>query len=67
MRDPLNPHLIASTRLNAYTRFTLLSIVRCLLAYADAEFTRDTTESLPRARTLYRTALELLETKALKQ
>ncbi len=67
MRDPLNPHLIASTRLNTYTRFTLLSIIRCLLAYADAEFTRDTTESLARARTLYRTALELLDTKALKQ
>ena len=58
--DPLNPHLIASTRRNTYTRFTLLSIIRCFLEYADDEFTRDTTESVPRARTLYLTALELL-------
>jgi Tc toxin complex TcA C-terminal TcB-binding domain len=65
--DPLNPHLIAATRANTYTRFTLLSIIRCLLDYADDEFTRDTAESVPRARTLYLTALELLNTKDLKQ
>ena len=59
--DPLNPHLIASTRRNTYTRFTLLSIVRCFLEYADDEFTRDTAESVPRARTLYLIALELLD------
>lgn len=65
--DPLNPHAIAETRANTYTRFTLLSLVRCLLEYADAEFTRDTAESVPRARTLYLTALELLDTEWLKQ
>lgn len=59
--DPLNPHRIAEKRSNAYTKFTLFSIVRCLLDYADAEFTRDTAESVPRARTLYRTASKLLE------
>lgn len=61
LRDPFNPHLIATTRKNTYTRFTLLSIIRCFLEYADDEFTRDTVESVPRARTLYLTALELLE------
>ncbi|MDZ7961969.1 MAG: hypothetical protein RMY34_29540 [Aulosira sp. DedQUE10] len=65
--DPLNPHAIASTRPGTYLRFTLMSLVRCLLNYADAEFTRDTAESIPRARTLYMTALELLETPSLKQ
>lgn len=65
--DPLNPHAIANTRPGTYLRFTLLSIIRCLLAYADAEFTRDTAESVPRARTLYSTALELLDTEALQQ
>jgi hypothetical protein len=65
--DPLNPHAIASTRANTYTRFTLLSLVRCFLAFADAEFTRDTAESLARARTLYMTALELLDLSELKQ
>ena len=65
--DPLNPHLIAATRQNTYTRFTLLAIIRCLLDYADAEFTQDTAESNPRARRLYLIAQELLETNELKQ
>jgi hypothetical protein len=64
--DPLNPHGIAATRTNTYTRFTLISLVRCFLEYADTEFTRDTAESVPRARTLYRTALELLDAEAVK-
>ena len=67
LQDPLNPHAIARTRANTYTRFTLLSLVRCLLDYADAEFTRDTAESLPRARMLYLTALELLGLPELNQ
>ena len=65
--DPLNPHEIAVGRTETYTRFTLLSLVRCLLDYADAEFTLDTAESVPRARTLYTTALELLDCEPLKQ
>lgn len=58
--DPLTPHAIAATRQNALTKFTVISIARCLLAYADWEFSRDTSESVERARTLYRTALDLL-------
>lgn len=65
--DPLNPHEIAANRRKTYTRFTLLSLVRCFLEYADAEFSFDTAESVPRARTLYTTALELLDEDALKQ
>ncbi len=65
--DPLNPHEIATTRENTYTRFTVLSIVRCLLEFSDAEFTLDTAESDPHARLLYLTALELLDTPELKQ
>ena len=67
LRDPLNPHAIAATRSNVYLRFTVMAIVRCLLEYADAEFTRDTSESVPRARTLYETALRVLETPELAQ
>ncbi|PLS80228.1 MAG: hypothetical protein CYG59_09110 [Chloroflexi bacterium] len=67
LQDPLNPHAIAATRSTSYTRFTLLALVRCFLDYADAEFTHDTGESLTRARTLYLTALELLEQPELKQ
>ncbi|HYU52262.1 MAG TPA: FG-GAP-like repeat-containing protein, partial [Gemmatimonadaceae bacterium] len=67
LRDPLNPHRIASTRRNAYTRYTLMAIVRCFLEFGDAEFTRDTAESVPRARTLYLTARGLLDLPEMKQ
>jgi hypothetical protein len=63
--DPLNPHAIASTRTNTYTRFTLLSIIRLLIDHANAEFTRYAPESLHRARTLYQTALGLLKSPGL--
>lgn len=66
LRDPLNPHAIASNRKGTYSRFTLLAIIRCLIEYADAEFTRDTAESLPHARTLYQTALDLFDTDELR-
>jgi hypothetical protein len=65
--DPLNPHLIAATRHYAYTRFTIMSLVRCLRDFADSEFTQDTGESLARARTLYLTALDLLNLPELQQ
>ena len=65
--DPLNPHAIAATRKNSYTKYTLLLIVHCLLDYADAEFTRATSESVPRARELYMKALQLLDGAELNQ
>ena len=46
---------------DAYTRFTLQSLVRCFLDFADSEFTNETDESMSRARTLYLSALELLD------
>jgi hypothetical protein len=60
--DPLDPHGIAVTRAGAHSRATLMSLIGCFLDFADAEFTRDTPESLPRARTLYLSALALLDT-----
>ena len=63
----LNPHQFARQRANAYTRFTLLSIVRCLLSFADSEFTTDSFESLPRARSLYINAREVLDMPELTQ
>ena len=59
--DPLNPHAVAARRANTYTRYTLLSIIRCLLAYADHEFTLDTPRSVSLARRLYQRALVLLD------
>src|SRR5207244_3738687 len=64
--DSLNPHDIAMTRANAYTRFTLLSLVRCLLDFADSEFTQDTDVSRSRARGLYVDALNLLDLPEMK-
>jgi len=65
--DPLDPHAVAKTRRNTYTRFTMLSIARCLQEFADAEFTRDTSESLPLARELYTNELDLLANRELQQ
>jgi hypothetical protein len=57
----LNPHLFARQRKNCYTRSTVMAIVGCLHAFADAEFSRNTAEGNTRARTLYETAAELLD------
>lgn len=59
--DPLNPHFVAQTRTNAYTKYTLMNIIQCMYGYADREFTIDTIETVPRARKLYASALELLK------
>ena len=63
--DPLNPHLIAQTRANAYTKYTIMNIIQCLYAYADREFTLDTIETVPLARRFYTEALELTRVKEL--
>src|SRR6185369_9065854 len=61
LRDGLNPHtIVRNARADAYTKFTLMSIVRCLIEYGDSEFTADSNESVPRARMLYMSALDLL-------
>ncbi len=59
--DPLNPHLIAQTRINSYTKYTIQNIAQCLLSYGDREFTVDTVETVPNARKLYSEALSLLK------
>lgn len=67
LRDPLNPHGIAAVRPNTYTRYTLQALVGSLLDYADSEFTKDTAETLPRARELYELALYFLDRDVLDQ
>ncbi len=65
----LDPFALADSasakRPKPHTRYTLLSIIRCHLDYADAEFTRETDESVAHARTLYVTARRLLGSPAL--
>jgi hypothetical protein len=60
LREWLNPHRLASTRPNPYTRYTFMCLARCFLDFADAEFTRDTGESIANARALYMSARRLL-------
>ena len=64
--DPLNPHAAATLRPAAYNRYILMTVIRCLLDYADAEFAADTPESIARARGLYQTALDLLQGEELR-
>lgn len=60
LSDPLNPHAIASLRRNAYTAYTIMSIVKCLLQEADHAFATDTIESLAVARNGYLQVVDLL-------
>ena len=67
LRVGLNPHEIAAVRASAYTRFTLMTLARCYLDFADSEFARDEGEAVARARALYGTALELLALPEMQQ
>ncbi len=60
LTNPIDPHSIASVRTNSYSRYTIMSVAQCMLDYADSEYTQDNSESVPRARQLYETALDLL-------
>ncbi len=61
LTDGLDIFSIADDRANAYTRFTLISIIKCFNAFADSEFTKDTNESVTYAHQLYQTANDLLK------
>ena len=65
--DPLNSHAIAASREDCYVRYTIMAIVGCFLAFADARFTVDTSEATAEASALYMTALDLLDTPELQQ
>ena len=62
LSDPLDSHGIAKGRKDSYTSYVVQQIIRCLVEYADAEFTIDNVESNERARRLYEKALELFNT-----
>ncbi|GAA3249600.1 neuraminidase-like domain-containing protein [Dactylosporangium siamense] len=57
----LDPFALIANRPAPYNRYTLLAVIRCHLDFADAEFTRETDESIANARTLYVTARRLLD------
>jgi peptidoglycan hydrolase-like protein with peptidoglycan-binding domain len=58
--DSATPHQIAVTRAYPYARFMNLTIIGCLLDFADARFTAYTEESISEARLLYQQSLDLL-------
>lgn len=60
LQATLDPHAIAATRDGAYERYAVFLIARCLIDWADAEFSAATSESVPHARELYERALDLL-------
>lgn len=61
MINAANPHLIAVTRAEPYTRFTVLQVVQTLLDFADSQYSTETADSLANARSLYLEATALLE------
>ncbi len=62
LNDPLDPHGLAKKRNRSYEKYLVNGIARCLISYADSEFGKDTAESVPKARELYKEALETLGT-----
>lgn len=60
LEDPLNPHVVASTRSDSYTEYTLQAIANLFLSYANHEFTQDDVESIARAKQLYLEAEDLI-------
>src|SRR5262249_43581607 len=60
--EPLDANSVGRRRAGSYGRFTLSSMVRLLVEYADSEYSLATAESIPRARELYLSALGLLRT-----
>jgi hypothetical protein len=60
--EELNPHRLAVGRPNLHLASTLSAVARCLVDFADAEYTQDTPESRPGARALYLSALAVLDT-----
>ena len=66
LANPDNPFTIAGLRKDSQLQFVVMSLVRCLLAYADAEFARDNVESVSRARSLYELAAKLIKKEILQ-
>jgi Tc toxin complex TcA C-terminal TcB-binding domain len=67
LRDPFNPFAIAPTRPGVYLRHAIARFAENLIEWADMEFTRDTAESIARARELYELAADVLNVPATAQ
>ncbi|MAC96745.1 MAG: hypothetical protein CMC96_14735 [Flavobacteriales bacterium] len=59
--SPLNPHDIAASREGTLKRSFYLQLIDYFISYANHEFSRDTVESIARARQLYYEAQDLID------
>jgi len=59
-KDPLDPHLIAGMRPEAYMKTTVMAYIDNLIAWADHLFGQDTGETVNEATQLYILAAEIL-------
>jgi hypothetical protein len=57
---PFDPHAIAALRIGAYEKSVLMQYVQNLTAWADAQFSRESFESITQATMLYVYAYDLL-------
>ncbi|MBV9788678.1 MAG: hypothetical protein JOZ51_10920, partial [Chloroflexi bacterium] len=67
LRDPFNPFTIGRIRHQAFLRHVVQRHIENMLDWADAEFVRDTSESIGRARELYELAEDVLGLGAIPQ
>ncbi len=53
MADPYDPHMIASTRITAYAKATVMQFLNNLLAWGDSLYAQYTSETVSQAEQLY--------------
>ena len=61
--NPFDPHAIASLRIGAYEKYTVLEYVDLLTEWGDSEFAKLTWDSLAAASSLYGIAADILGTR----
>jgi hypothetical protein len=53
MNDPYDPHMVASTRISAYAKATVMKFLDNLIAWGDALYAQYTSETVSQAEQLY--------------
>lgn len=61
--NPFDPHAIASLRIGAYEKYTVLEYVDLLIEWGDSEFAKLTWDSIASASSLYGIAADVLGTR----
>ncbi len=53
IQDPFDPHAVASTRISAYAKATVMKLLDVLIAYGDWNYSQNTPETVSQAEQLY--------------